>query len=561
MSYRVTAFCGGAGTALALPALWPAAALWLAAAGGLLMLRHRPALGAFCLGFAWTGFCMARALQQDWPCSQDREAVEVSGEVAAPAVVRVGRTDFDLDVTQSSTTGAAPARVRVSWYEPPVLPLPGERWHMTLRLRCRNGMANPGAQDRELDLLRQGIGATGYVVADALPVRLDDGPGMTVIERLRARIASGIDQLLPGSPSGAVLQGLSVGVRGNIPDRLWDAFAATGIAHLMAISGLHVTGCAVFVLLLLRGVWRLPGMGAIPMRIVVEAITVLLVTAAYAWLSGASLPALRTLAMVAIIVSLRVLRRTLPPPQLLLGAAFALVVTDPLALTSAGFWLSFAATAALLSMLDGDRGWLARARAFAGAQIAILALLTPVLATAFGSVSLIAPFVNAVAIPLFSAMLLPSVLLGTVLDLLTPGAGADVWQLLAAALDPVWPIVVWLAGWKYSSWAPAAQPAMLMAAAAVVTLIALWLPLRGLQTAAGVLVFTVVSGTERMPVAGAWSLTVLDVGQGLAAVVETRRHVLVFDTGPVWRGAGPRHACRCCHSCARAASAASTGSS
>jgi competence protein ComEC len=248
MVFRVTSFCAGTAAALAFPVLWPLPAQCLAAISGLLQLRRRPALAALCLGFAWTSFCAGESLRNDWPCARDREIVEVTGRVAAPALERTGRTDFDFDIPAVAKGTGRSARVRVSWYEPDALPLPGQHWRMTLRLRCRSGMANPGAQDRELDLLRQGIAATAYVVADSPPERLDGRAGHPVIERLRARVASGIDVLLPGSASGAVLQGLSVGVRGNIPDPLWDAFAATGVAHLMAISGLHVTGCAVFIL-------------------------------------------------------------------------------------------------------------------------------------------------------------------------------------------------------------------------------------------------------------------------------------------------------------------------
>ncbi|HUG03895.1 MAG TPA: DNA internalization-related competence protein ComEC/Rec2 [Steroidobacteraceae bacterium] len=538
MVFRVTSFCAGTAAVLALPVLWPSAVLCLAAVAGLLLFGRRPALAALCLGFAWTSYCAVQSLRDDWPCARDREAVEVTGRVATPAIERTGRTDFDLDVPANPAGSGRPARLRVSWYEPGASPLPGQHWRMTLRLRCRSGMANPGAQDRELDLLRQGIAATAYVVAASPPERLDDGGGHTIVERLRARIASGIDELLPDSASGAVLQGLSVGVRGNIPEPLWDAFAATGVAHLMAISGMHVTGCAVFVLLLMRAAWRLPGMTRIPLRTGIEAVTVFVVTAAYAWLSGSSLPALRTLVMVAIVVWLRVLRRALPIPQVLAVAALVLVAMDPLSLTSAGFWLSFAATAALLSLMDCDRDWRSRIAAFARAQLAILALLTPVLAGAFGRVSLIAPFVNAAAIPLFSLLLLPAVLLGTSLELLAPGSGAGVWRILAAGLDSVWPGLLNLAGWEIADWAPAAQPMLLMAGSALVTLSALCLPLRGLQLATAALLLAVVGGARPEPAAGGWNLHVLDVGQGLAAVVETRRHVLVFDTGPGWRGGG-----------------------
>lgn len=528
----ILAFCIGAAAALASPARWHPLAIAAIAVVALVPLRRCLPLAAFWLGVAWTAAFAHRALDGDWPCARDRETVTVTGRVAAPAVARDGRTDFDLDLRLPGL----PARIRVSWYEPTALPAPGERWRAALRMRCRAGFANPGAPDRELDLLRQGIGATAYTVAGQPPVRLDAGGQRHWFERTRARVAAGIDAALPGSASGAVLQGLSVGVRGNVPDRLWEAFSATGIAHLMAISGLHVTGCAVFVLALLRLTWHCPALASVPMRTGAEAAVLLAVTGAYAWLSGASLPALRTLAMVALVALLRVLRRSLPLPRQLALAALVLVAADPLALASAGFWLSFAATAALLAVLEAGPGWRARATAFVRAQVAILALLTPVLAQAFGRVSLVAPFANAVAIPLFSVLLLPVVLLATAAEVAWPGGGAPAWPWLARGLDAVWPAVEALARWPWASWAPASQPVLLVASAGMVTLACLWLP--RLRAAALTACLAILGGNVARPTDGGWTLTVLDVGQGLAAVVETRGHVLVFDTGPAWRSGG-----------------------
>lgn len=530
------AFCAGAATVFSLPALPSGAFLCLTGAVGL--LSRRPLVAASCLGLAWTGWLAAGLLAERWPCDRDREEVTLTGIIAAPATRRHERVDFDLAVLESTASAPVPHRVRLTWYEATTAPLPGQRWRMTVRLRCPRGMANPGAADRELDLLRQRIGATGYVVQQ-LPVQLlRDAAAERPIERLRARIVGSIAAALPPGPSVAVLQGLSVGARGNVPEALWDAFAVTGIAHLMAISGLHVTGCAMAVLLLLRWSWRLPWMSRLPARVGGELAIVVAATAGYALLAGASAPALRTLVMVAIVAALRALRRSLPLHQVLALAALLMVGADPLALTSAGFWLSFVATAALLTLLVEGGGWRARLALFVRGQAAVTALLTPVLAVAFGRLSLIAPLANAVAIPVFSFMILPAVLLGTVLDASWPGAATELWRALAAALDRCWPWLTAIAAWPLASWAPAAQPAPLMAAACLVTLAALLLPLRGLRAAAASLLFAIICGMAARPAHGAWTLTIVDVGQGLAVVAETRNRVLVFDTGPRWRSGG-----------------------
>ena len=238
---------------------------------------------------------------------------------------------------------------------------------------------------------------------------------------------------LPPGPTAAVLQGLSVGVRGNIPDGLWEAFAVTGLAHLVAISGLHVTGCALSMLLLLRLAWRWHALRPTRHRLVIEGVAVVGVTTAYTLLSGASVPALRTLVMVGLFILLRTLRRPVPLAGTLALAAAILVAADPLSITSAGFWLSFVATAALFAAGSAGNGWRGWVGGFARAQMAIAVVLAPVLAATFGRLSLVAPLVNAVAIPVFSLLILPAVLLGTAIAVPAPEASALLWRCSAAS--------------------------------------------------------------------------------------------------------------------------------
>lgn len=530
-------FLAGAASLHALPALGPAALSVVPAFVAVLALRRWPALAAACAGLAWSHVLATAWMATGWPCERDREVATVEGEVAGPPLVRQGRTDFDLEVTHSEAPGRPPRRVRVSWYEADRQLAPGERWRFELRLRCRRGLVNPGAPDRELALLRERIDATAYVTGKSAPVRLAV-PGARSLERLRARIAGSIAAALPPGPSVAVLQGLAVGVRGSIPDRLWEAFSVTGIAHLIAISGLHVTGCALFALAGLRLVGRIPALARLPARVATEGVVVVGVSALYTLLSGASLPALRTLAMVALFAALRLLRRSAPLDRTLALAAVALVAADPLAIASTGFWLSFVATAALLSVATQGGDLRRLVLGFARSQAAVTVLLTPVLALAFGRISLVAPFVNAIAIPVFSFLLLPAVLAGTVIAAAEPSAWPGLWRALAVLLDGAWPWLESIAAWPGASWSPAVQPPVLVAAVGFALFVALLLPIAGLRLAASVLLAALCLGrSERIP-EGAFTLTAIDVGQGLAVVVETANRVLVFDTGPAWPGSG-----------------------
>lgn len=537
MLHGAIGFLAGAGGLQALPQLGPAWLPLAPAVAAVLCLRRWPVIAAACAGFAVSHALATSWTATAWPCARDREAVTVEGRVAAPPLVREGRTDFDLVIIGIDAEYHRPQRIRVSWYDADRPVSPGELWRFDLRVRCRRGFVNPGAPDRELALLRERIDATAYVAGKSTPERLQS-PRSGSLERLRARIAGAIASALPPGPSVAVLQGLSVGVRGAIPDRLWEAFSLTGVAHLMAISGLHVTGCALFVLAGLRLLARVPGLAAVPARVAAECLVVVGVTAFYALLSGASLPALRTLAMVAIFLGLRTLRRTAPLDRTLALAAVALVAPDPLAPVASGFWLSFVATAALLYAAT-DGGSLGRqVLGFARSQAAVTVMLTPVLALAFGRVSLVSPLVNAVAIPAFSLLLLPAVLAGTVVAALDPEAWLVLWRVLGTVLDGAWPWLEAIAAWPHASWAPAHQPAWLVAGIGVGLFAALMVPVAGLRLAAATLLLALAFGRDQPLARGAFSVTAIDVGQGLAAVVETAGHVLVFDTGPAWTGGG-----------------------
>src|SRR5688572_27487788 len=525
------AFLAGAAAIHVLPVPWPPALALVPALAAACAMGRAPVLAACLAGFACALQAASMAAADAWPCARDRDTVEVTGHIALPPVVRPDRTDFDLETVHP----AQPRKVRLSWYDADRLPRAGELWRIRARLRCPRGYANPGSPDRELALLREGIDATGYVVDGATAERIGDTSAPDV-ERLRERVAGAIARALPAGPTVAVLQGLSVGVRGSIPEGLWEAFAATGLAHLIAISGLHVTGCALSVLLVLRFAWRLRVLPPTRARLALEMAAVAAVTAAYALVSGASVPALRTLAMVALFALLRCLRRSLPLAGSLALAATVLVAADPLAITSAGFWLSFVATAALFAVGAAGTGWRGWVRGFARAQLAITILLAPVLAATFGRLSLVAPLVNAAAIPVFSVLILPAVLLGTVTAALAPAASSLLWQALGRLLDGTWPILAAIAAWPLASIAPAEQPLALVAAATVLAFGALLVPSRGLGAAAAVLLGALACGRAAVVEPGSFTLAVIDVGQGLAAVVETAGHVLVFDTGPRWRG-------------------------
>jgi len=529
----------GIGATLVLEELpeWPVqAAVAVAGAGFASRARGR------WLAWAAAGFVLAcaqgqRLLATDWPCARDRERIEVSGRVASPAERREDRIDFDLSPDDASRRLGVPPRLRLSWYEPAAMPVPGETWRFDLRLRCRNGFANPGGYDRELALLRDGYGATGYLTGDAgRPL----GTGRRApIEGARAWVARQIETAAGHTRAVGVMQGLAVGLRGSIPAELQDAFVATGTAHLIAISGMHVTAFALVVLLLSRLARRSFGGPRLSASWpALQSVLVVVVTAAYGWLAGASLPTLRTVTMVAIFAALRISRRFTDPSAGLAGAAVVMLAFDPLAVSSAGFWLSFAAVAALVALAAAPPGAAAFVRSFVRSQAAVTVMLIPVLAAAFGSISVVGPLANALAIPSFTLLLLPATLAGTALLPVWPAFAAGIWSTLGKALDLGCQGLLAMAAWPHATFSPPEPPGWLLAASLAAAALALVVPGPGCKWLGACVLGSLLLRPGPGPLHGDFDVVVLDVGHGLAAVVRTARHVLVFDTGPAWRSGG-----------------------
>ncbi len=414
-----------------------------------------------------------------------------------------------------------PRRVRLTVYEPLALSR-GESWQLPVRLRAPRGLANPGGGDPERNLFRAGIDAVGYVRPDGAE-RLEQGRTRLGPRMLRESLSLRIDETASGA-GGRHLRALLTGDRSALTAADWTLLGSTGTTHLLVVSGLHVGMVAGMVLMLsavtgLRA--RAPGATAALM---------LLAAGTFAVVSGFELPARRALIMLAVGAWLVAGKRSAHPVQGLAWAALAVLLLDPLAPLSAGFWLSFLAVTGLVLVLSGrvaaGMPWL---RGTLLAQLTVTTLLTVPLAMAFGRVPIAAPLINLLAIPVVAMLVLPAgliLLIGLVAGV--PGAGAGL-SLLAVALE------TGLAGLAVLpdtvlAVTPVGGALLALAVGAAALVWAPWpwpLRLLGMVLLTGLLV-----PQGGAPEQGVIRLQVFDVGQGLAVVVRTRRHALLYDTGP-----------------------------
>ncbi len=491
-------------------------------------------------GFLWAAsFAQVRLSDQLPPRLEGRDIRLVGVVSALPSEGERGQR-FEFDVEKVITLDAVvPSHIQLTWFAegysgkavgaPPLLHV-GERWRLTVRLKRPHGNANPHGFDFEAWALERNLRALGYVRPEESNVKLAARvyrPGY-LIEMAREAVAARFRRTLgDGHPYAGVLKALAIGEQNAISQAQWQVFQRTGVTHLMSISGSHVTMLSGLVFVLVYGLWRRSP--ALSLRLPARkaaALAGVLAALGYAWLSGYGVPAQRTLYMLAVIALALWMGRAGSASRVLSIALLVVLLFDPWAVLAPGFWLSFGAVGVIYYISVGRLRrphWL---REWGMIQWAVTLGLMPALLLLFQQVSLISPLANAFAIPLIGMVVTPLTLLGAILPF-------D-FVLLAAH---------WIMGWCMAALEALSRlpdavwqqhvPPFWTAAAALLGIAWLLLP-RGFPArwlgAAGMLPMFLALPPQ--PEEGALWLSVLDVGQGLAVVAQTRHHALLFDAGP-----------------------------
>jgi competence protein ComEC len=507
--------------------------------------RSRAVLALACgalLGFGYSAWRAQWRLEDALPLAGEGEDVEVVGLVAGLPQLMPHATRFTFDVESILTPGAVvPQSLALSWYaerargrdEPAAPPrlAAGERWRFTVRLKRPRGLANPHGFDFEPWALERGIRATGYVRArpagERLEQRVDGWP--YTLHRWRGEIRDAMIAHLGEARLRGVLVALAIGDQDSIADDDWEVFWRTGVGHLMSISGLHITMLASLAFAAAFFAWtRIP---ALVLRLPARKAAVVagtLAALAYSLMTGYAVPAQRTFVMLATIAACVLADRHGSPSRVLALAALMVVAIDPWAVLSAGFWLSFGAVASIfyvMALRTGRRGKLEGAFL---EQLAVTVVMLPMLLALFQEVSLVSPLANAFAIPLVSLVVVPLTIAGSFLPL--PALLDAAHALMLAIMSPL----EWLASLPMAmleSHAPAAWTVAAGVVGCAWLLAPRGFPLRSAGAAWVAPMFAVLPAS---PAPGEAWLDVLDVGNGLAVVVRTASHALVYDTGPAW---------------------------
>jgi len=513
-------------------------------------LRHHAALGRAALllaGLLLTWSDMRHWLSLCVPVSTSDERALFEGRIiSVPA--REGN-ELRFDVAGIIYQGDTRARVaRLVWRDALFTPRVGERWRLLVRLAPLAETHNFAGADPARFAFRDRVHLVGRVLPSRLNLRL--ALAQVSVDSLRARIAARTFDLVADPDAAALLVALSVGLADLMSTDQWRVFNATGTTHLVAISGLHITLFALIAFLVARHLWRwlhwlLPGLHPW-VRVEREPFALMLGLAAagaYSLLAGLSVPTQRTWLMLACVVFSRLAARHAGPGRVWTLALIAVLLLDPFAPLSAGFWLSFVAVGVILMAASaaspGATTKLVRASSVVRLQLAIMVALAPLTFAVFDGLSIAGLWVNLIAIPLVSFLLVPLVLAGTLAVLVVPELSHLPFGIAAALYEFAWPGLAWAADSELALWRATPSPWWIaFAALAGLVLLRRWPWMLRLPAACAVL--PLLFAPDQGPRPGAARVSIFDAGRGSTALVLTHSHALLFDTGDSWNTRGAR---------------------
>ncbi len=488
----------------------------------------------FLAGCSWMLLVGHSMLHPSLPAELEQKDLIVEGTVISMPEKRQRYLRFRFRIDRLiSPTGqpvSLPLNTRLNWYDLDKTIVPGQTWQLTVRLKRPHGFMNPGGFDYEGWLIRQDIRALGYV--RNTPVAANIKPAQAAFaERIRYYLARQIREYVPLDHQALVLA-LSLGDRSLLEKEQTALLQQTGTSHLIAISGLHLGMVASMVYFLVRLCWArvlaLTRLLSAPTAAIGFAF---IAACGYAMLAGFTLPTQRALIMIALVLLNVLFAQTIAISRSLVIAAFLVLLLDPLALQSSSFWLSFGAVAAILYLVRGRVLQISKPEKWFRLQALLSLALFPALAISFNQLPVYSIAANIISIPLTGFLVVPLLLLALLFLVVAPSVAQLLysaaircielfwWYLDALQMLPMHSISVPGSSWLaylcgvlgiIILFMPGGLPARWIG---VVWLLPLFYPLQHKITT------------------GEFQLDMLDVGQGLAALIRTENHNLLYDTG------------------------------
>jgi len=500
-------------------------------------------LCAIICGFLWALLRADVILSTGLDRMIEGDTVIVTGQIVSlPQILDSGiRFEFHI-IEMKSQDGVVlknPGKVRLGWYRDNIEVKSGEHWQLYVRLKRPYGFSNPGGFDYEGWLFQHRIRAAGYVRNDEQNELIHQASIFSINHQryLLRNLINRIHLSDSGDFEKSLLLALSLGDRSKVSPQQWQTLTQTGTSHLLAISGLHIGLVAGLFFILGRWLWALSG--SLPLYLASQrfaALSGLFGALMYAALAGFAIPTQRALIMLTVWILSRFFHRKIAITDIIATSLLAVLIIDPFAAMDVSFWLSFVAISiiayGMTCRINGNMswwrsGWLKWGRV----QYLVAVGLFPLLVLWFQQVPLVGIFANIVAVPYISLIVVPLVLLGIVLLCFIFPAGEFVLQLAGQALSVFWPFLDYLSRLEFNIW-HSASPSTLAFALGMIGVLIILLP-KGIPARwIGVIwLLPLLFPQTENPEFGDFWFTQLDVGQGLASVIQTQNHSLIYDTG------------------------------
>lgn len=483
-------------------------------------------LGIF-LGFCWVNLFAIKIINQELPDNLRNVNLALNGKVVSLPQTNIYGTRFIFK--QDTYLLNFPKQILLSWYNAPDLNA-GDHLRLTVRLKSPRGYWDVDSFNYQQWLFQQGIRATGYVVGNQPNLMINQKTTWHLFDHFRVQIANAITAT--NLPEAGLIAALAVGIRDQITQDQWQTLRGTGTNHLFAIAGLHIGIVSTFIYFSVSFLWRrskkFPLLFATQQ---VAYIAVLLSAFLYSACAGFSLPTQRALAMLSIFLMATLLRRSLLPWSAWYLAVLLVLFLDPLSITTSSFWLSFGAVALILYGVHGRLGkenFLVR---WGHVQWIMAFGLIPLSLLFFQQVSLVAFIANAIAIPWVGLIVLPLTLLGNLFWLVMPNFSHLLWVLACHLLGMIWPILTYCANNNHLQWENYLTHWEFFTG--TIGIVLLLLPKKFPAKYWGVIwILPMILSVPPLPNNNEVWIHVFDTGGvGLVAIVQTRHHVLLYETG------------------------------
>lgn len=483
-------------------------------------------------GFVWSAHHARQWLKAKLDPQWAGKVIAVTGVISGLPQDEQVYTRFLL-TTQKFELTHERKRLQLIWEKPHPPLRPGDQWHFNVRLKPPHSLMNFNNPNSLRYWWNENIHAGGYVDSrrdfNKIGVQLSL---MTRLQRLRQNLQEEINRVVKDRSHAAIIHALTIGQEQGLREEDWRILQRTGTVHLVVIAGLHIGLMVMIAYCCAAGVWRF--FPALLRRWPAQkagALAALIFALMYGALAGFNIPAQRAVIMCMITMLGQIFCRSSPVHRRIALAGFLVLIFQPNAINTASFWLSFAAVAWIAYATEGEHSIL-RWRQWLKIQAALFLGLAPLTIYYFQQYSLVSLIANPPAIIWIGWGVVPACLLAAALSHFFLSAGENLFQLAGWLITPLWQFLQWLASWPWSGGQRVCYTFWPLLLAEIGMLWFLmprklrgrWLGLGGLMP-----LFLLPAAT---PAPGDFWVSVLDVGQGLAVIVQTARHLLVYDTGP-----------------------------